>query len=48
MATDELPWLDYLARHIGVREIPGDEHNEVIVEWGKQAGIGWWNKDDDA
>ncbi|WP_108661168.1 TIGR02594 family protein [Acuticoccus kandeliae] len=45
---ERVPWLDYLAHHIGLAEIPGPEHNPLIVEWGRQAGIGWWNNDDDA
>ncbi|ORE96452.1 PG-binding 1, multi-domain protein [Stappia sp. 22II-S9-Z10] len=42
------PWLDYLCHHIGLREVPGPEHNPLIVEWGKQSGIDWWNNDEDA
>lgn len=42
------PWLEHLARHVGEREIPGPKHNPLIVEWGKAAGIGWWNNDEDA
>ncbi|MBJ3774810.1 C40 family peptidase [Acuticoccus mangrovi] len=46
--TERVPWLDYLIHHIGVREIPGPQHHPLIVEWGKQAGIDWWNNDEDA
>ncbi|MEM6849121.1 MAG: TIGR02594 family protein, partial [Pseudomonadota bacterium] len=42
------PWLDYLAHHIGVAEIPGPQHHPLIVEWGREAGIDWWNNDEDA
>lgn len=42
------PWLDYLARHVGVAEIPGPQHHPLIVEWGRAAGIEWWNNDEDA
>lgn len=43
-----VPWLDYLDRHIGLKEIPGPAHQPQIVEWGRQAGIAWWNNDEDA
>ena len=44
----KVPWLDYLVRHIGLKEIPGPEHEPQIVAWGRDAGIGWWNNDEDA
>lgn len=47
MASDT-QWLAYLVGHIGEREIPGPEDNPIIVKWGKDAGIDWWNNDDDA
>lgn len=43
-----VPWLDYLIGHIGLREIPGPEHEPLIVKWGQAAGISWWNNDEDA
>ncbi|MCF3934449.1 TIGR02594 family protein [Acuticoccus sp. M5D2P5] len=45
---ERVPWLDFLVHHIGLQEIPGPQHNPLIVEWGIEAGIGWWNNDDDA
>jgi len=45
---ERVPWLDYLTNHIGLKEIAGPEHQPLIVEWGRQAGIGWWNNDEDA
>jgi uncharacterized protein (TIGR02594 family) len=45
---EDVPWLDYLVRHIGAKEIPGPKYNPLIVQWGKDAGIDWWNNDDDA
>ncbi|ORE89949.1 PG-binding 1, multi-domain protein [Stappia sp. 22II-S9-Z10] len=48
MSGSKAPWLDYLADKIGEREIPGPQHNPLIVEWGKQSGIDWWNNDEDA
>ncbi|MEM6849963.1 MAG: TIGR02594 family protein, partial [Pseudomonadota bacterium] len=46
--TATAPWLDALAARVGEREIPGPEHNPIIVHWGKIAGIDWWNNDEDA
>ncbi len=43
-----VPWLDYLANHIGLKEIAGPQHNPLIVAWGREAGIDWWNNDEDA
>lgn len=43
-----VPWLDYLSHHIGLKEIAGPQHNALIVEWGRAAGIDWWNNDEDA
>lgn len=43
-----LNWLQEAARYIGVKEIPGPQDNPLIVKWGKEAGIEWWNNDDDA
>ncbi len=45
---NRVPWLEYLCNHIGLKEVPGAQHNPLIVEWGKQSGIDWWNNDDDA
>ncbi|WP_420392575.1 TIGR02594 family protein [Acuticoccus sp.] len=45
---DRVPWLEYLTNHIGLKEVPGAQHNPLIVEWGKLAGIAWWNNDEDA
>lgn len=45
---DRVPWLDYLVHHIGIQETPGPVHTQLIVDWGLQAGIGWWNNDEDA
>ena len=45
---DRVPWLDYLSNHVGLKEVPGAQHNPLIVEWGKQSGIDWWNNDEDA
>ena len=45
---EQVPWLDYLVRHVGLKEIAGPKHNPLIVEWGQQAGISWWNNDEDA
>lgn len=42
------PWLDYMIEHLGLVEIPGANDNQLIVAWGRQAGIDWWNNDDDA
>ncbi|RAH99182.1 hypothetical protein DLJ53_21795 [Acuticoccus sediminis] len=47
-AIERAPWLDYLIDHIGLKEIPGPENNPLIVAWGQQSGIDWWNNDDDA
>ncbi|MEM8663342.1 MAG: TIGR02594 family protein [Pseudomonadota bacterium] len=46
--AERVPWLDYLVNHVGLREIAGTRHNQLIVEWGQQAGIDWWNNDEDA
>ena len=46
--SERVPWLDYLSNHIGLKEVPGPKHNPTIVQWGKDAGIPWWNNDDDA
>ena len=46
--NDRVPWLDYLTNHIGLKEVPGPAHNPLIVQWGKDGGIGWWNNDEDA
>ncbi len=45
---ERVPWLDYLSNHIGLKEIAGPQHNPLIVQWGQDAGIGWWNNDEDA
>lgn len=45
---ERVPWLDYLSHHIGLKEIAGPQHNAQIVEWGRTAGIDWWNNDEDA
>lgn len=45
---DRVPWLDYLTNHVGLKEVPGAQHNPLIVEWGQQSGISWWNNDEDA
>lgn len=37
-----------MKQHIGLREIPGAKDHPTIVKWGKDAGIDWWNNDDDA
>lgn len=46
--SERVPWLDFLSNHIGLKEVPGPQHNPQIVQWGKDAGIPWWNNDDDA
>lgn len=46
--ADPAPHLAYLTARIGVREVKGAKHNPLIVAWGKAAGIGWWNNDEDA
>lgn len=46
--TSDAPWLDYGLPFEGLVEIPGPEHNPQIVRWGREAGITWWNNDDDA
>jgi uncharacterized protein (TIGR02594 family) len=46
--TSDTPWLDWMIRFIGVKEVPGATHNPLIVQWGKDAGIGWWHRDEDA
>lgn len=46
--SDRVPWLDYLTNYIGVSEVPGPQHNPLIVQWGKDAGLSWWNSDEDA
>lgn len=46
--AERVPWLDYLSNHIGLKEIAGPKHNPLIVEWGRVAGIDWWNNDEDA
>lgn len=45
---ERVPWLDYLSNHIGLKEIAGPKHNPLIVQWGREAGIDWWNNDEDA
>jgi len=45
---ERVPWLEYLSHHIGLKEIPGPRHNRLIVDWGRKAGIDWWNNDEDA
>ncbi len=44
----DLPWIAEGKKHLGEKEIPGKQNNPKIVAWGKAAGIGWWNNDDDA
>jgi uncharacterized protein (TIGR02594 family) len=46
--TSDTPWLDWMIRFIGVKEVPGTTHNPLIVQWGKDAGISWWHRDEDA
>lgn len=41
-------WLEALADRDGLREIPGPDHHPVILDWGRAAGIHWWNNDEDA
>jgi uncharacterized protein (TIGR02594 family) len=48
MPQPALPWLEEGRKHLGVKEIKGSKHNQAIVQWGKAAGIDWWNNDDDA
>lgn len=43
----DLPWLVEGRKYLGEKEIKGKENNPKIVAWGKAAGIGWWNNDDD-
>ncbi len=45
--ADPAPHLAYLTARIGERELKGAKHNPLIVAWGKAAGIGWWNNDED-
>lgn len=38
-------WLQEARRHVGLAEIPGKEHQPVIVGWLKDLGA-WWSEDE--
>jgi uncharacterized protein (TIGR02594 family) len=42
---DDPPWLEIARTYVGVREIPGPQHNPVIARWlhGLKA---WWQDDE--
>lgn len=46
--ASKAPWLEYMLNYVGLKEVPGPTHNPTIVQWGKDAGITWWNNDEDA
>ena len=41
----ELAWIKEARKHIGLAEIPGKQHNPVIVNWLTALGA-WWNDDE--
>ena len=41
----ELKWLIEARKHVGLAEIPGKQHNPVIVNWLAALGA-WWNDDE--
>ncbi|MCP2041454.1 uncharacterized protein (TIGR02594 family) [Neisseria sp. HSC-16F19] len=43
--TKELPWVAEARRHIGLAEVPGKQHNPVIVQW-LMALKAWWRDDE--
>lgn len=38
-------WIDHALRHVGLREIPGKQHNPTIIKWLSQLK-GWWKEDE--
>lgn len=40
-------WLQEARRHIGVRELPGDEHNDLILRWLATTTLGRWARERD-
>lgn len=34
----ELPWVQFMRDHNGLREIPGSKHNPTILQWLKEMG----------
>lgn len=41
----ELPWVVEARKHIGLKEIPGKQHNPTIINW--LVGLKAWWKDDE-
>ena len=41
----ELKWMIEARKHVGLAEIPGKQHNPVIVNWLTALGA-WWNDDE--
>ena len=41
----DLAWMIEAKRHVGLREIPGKNHNQTILDWIKN--LGGWFKDDE-
>lgn len=39
------PWIVEAEKHIGIKEIPGPQHNPIILNWIKE--LGGWFKDDE-
>ena len=42
---NELAWVAEARKHIGLKEIPGKQHNPVIVNWLKSLKA-WWVDDE--
>lgn len=40
-----LPWVIEAAKHVGLKEIPGKEHNATIVNWLVRLNA-WWRDDE--
>lgn len=40
-----LPWMAEAAQHVGLKEIPGKEHNATLVNWLIQLNA-WWRDDE--
>ncbi|OAM28140.1 TIGR02594 family protein [Eikenella sp. NML03-A-027] len=45
MALQELPWIDEARKHLGLAEIPGKQHNKIIINWLIALGA-WWRDDE--
>lgn len=41
----DLPWIKEAYKHIGLKEIPGKEHNKTIQNWLRELKA-WWDDDE--